>query len=677
MPNRAPTSLRRGGSFSQHGDDSGSVTFASSASVSSNGSRASQRSRGSHSQTVLHHIDDALSLGSSNRRQHSLNTYSSRSVGSARSASVSRESIVTGTVRQFDDDDVRSVHSMPYSEARTAVVQPNFNSWAPPPPKSGGHPMRIQYCDDASSLASSYIDVTSAPRYKTSSVGHLSVVEEPISSRRGRKCCLVVIVLFLVVACAGAFALGVYFSNWFNTNWFNNDEVPVPTQSPFTTDKEGPYSTIANVVMDLGRNATNEELTGESITIWQQITGEAIKREVRKNVEDEDAIAFLEVVITLSNQLPQEVDNDEIQLLRLFFDVRMFLKISDTLPRDSNSFDKVVFDSVRGTFDSVGDRQNYIYDLRQTSEPAFQQTVTVNIIMPVTSVPIPAPTTSSYPVQSFFNKAFEQFLELSASEEFYLVELLTYSDKAEYSDSDAGFATAITGHDADQIYKNWIIQEVLSGISGAQLIYEATLLDPSYDEIVIIKYPSGNAFSQSVLQTGKFAEKIRHRQAGLVPDKSLVLATSLLDKSDVPELLRQPPPDIPPYPPTDKDYSFVFLHLLQFRERANYPPPAPISMLTGEEAMAAFDLSSTPLKSEYGIRAAGWFHIETVAFGLSQIDQLRLEYVPSLETWGKLVAEEEYPDIWMERQAALIAETSTSAITKSKAENLPNLYNEN
>mmetsp|Transcript_20912 Transcript_20912/g.31684 ORF Transcript_20912/g.31684 Transcript_20912/m.31684 type:complete len:676 (+) Transcript_20912:53-2080(+) len=675
MPNRAPTAIRRGGSFSLHGNDSGSVTFASSASVSSNSSRGSQRSRGSHSRTVLHHVDDALSLGSSNRRQSALNVSSSRSVGSTHSASILREPTVTRSVRQYDEDDVRSVHSLPYSEARTAVVQPNFNSWAPPPPQSGCHPMRIQYCDDASSLASSYIDVTSTPRYKSSSVGHLSVVEEPIS-RRGRNCCLLFIVLLLVVACAGAFALGMYFSNWFNTNWFNNDEVQ-PTQSPFNTNKEGPYVTVANVEMDLGRIATNANLTKDSITTWQQITGDAIEREVRENIEDEEAITSLQVLVTLSAQLPLEVDDEEIQLLRLIFDVEMFLQMSDTLLQNSKDFDKIVFDSVRGTFDSVGDGQDFIQHLRQTGKPAFQQTVTVNIMMPVTYVPTPAPTPSSYPVQSFFDKAFEQFLSISASEEFYLVELLTYNDKAEYSDSDDGFATTDTGRDADQIYKNWIIQEVLPSIPGAQLIFEATLLDPSYDEIVIIKYPSGSAFSQSVLQRGEFAEKIRHRQAGLVPKKSLIFASNLLDNSDMPELLRQPPLDIPPYPPTDADYSFIFLHLIQFRERANYPPPAPISTLTGEEAMAAFDSASTPLKSEYGIRAAGWLRVETLAFGSSQIEQIRLEYVPSLQTWGKLVSEEDYTNIWKGRQAALVPETSLSAITKTSTENLPNLYNDN
>lgn len=672
MPSRAPTSLHRRGSFSQHENDSGSVTFDSTASVSSCGSRGSQRSHGSHSQPILYHDDDALSLGSSNRRHHEINASSSRSVGSAHSASILREPTVIRTVHRFDEDDVRSVHSMPYSEARTAVVQPNFNSWAPPPPPSQGHPIRIQYCDDASSLASSYVDVTSAPRYKSSSVGNLSVVEEPDFSRRSRNCCrLVVIFSVLVAACASAFALGMYFSGGF-LNWFNKDSVQPtqqPIQSPSIDNIEVQSLTLVNIEMDLGRLDTSAKLIGNSIIVWQLITGKAIEREVGKRLKDEGSSAY-QVFVTLNNQLLQDGDEEEIQTLRLFFDVQLLLK-SDNLPQN-DYFNKGIVDYLRDAFDSVGDEQNYLYDLRQTGEPAFEQTVMVNVI-----IPAPVSTPSFNPTQSFFDKNFEQFLKLSTSEQFYLVELLTYNNKAEYSDPGAGFGNADTGRDADQIYKDWIIQEVLPSIPGAKLVFEAKILDPSYDEIVIMKYPSGIAFSQSVLQAGKFAEKIRHRQAGLVSEESLILATSLLDNNDVPELLRQPPLDNPPYPPTSADNSFLFLHLLQFRERAKYPPPAPVSTLTGVETMAAFDSSSTALKSEYGIRAAGWLRIEAVAFGFSQIDQIRLEHVPSLATWGSLVGEEDYTEIWKGRQAALVPETSMSVITRSSTENLPNLYNNN
>jgi len=245
-----------------------------------------------------------------------------------------------------------------------------------------------------------------------------------------------------------------------------------------------------------------------------------------------------------------------------------------------------------------------------------------------------------------------------------LVELLKYRSQAEYSDPNAGFA-ATTGRNADQIYKDWIIQEVLPSISGAALIFEATVMDPSYDEILIIKYPSGNAFSRFILQSEEFADKIRHRQAGLASDKSIILATTLIDDNTLPGLLRQPPLDTPPYPPTSSDPSFIFLHLLHFRDS------------TGEQAMNDFDLSSTPLKNKYGVRAAGWLRIETVAFGSSQLDQVRLEYVPSLGTWGALLGEEDYNEIWKKREAGIMQETSISAITKSTTQSLPNLYNDN
>merc|ERR1712113_1069685 len=103
---------------------------------------------------------------------------------------------------------------------------------------------------------------------------------------------------------------------------------------------------------------------------------------------------------------------------------------------------------------------------------------------------------------------------------------------------------------------------------------------------------------------------------------------------------------------------------------------------TDRPLMNEFDRLSAPLKAEYGIRAYGWLSVRAVGYGSSSLDQVRLEYVPSLATWAGLLSEDTtYATIWSYRQDALDKNHSATVITRGSSDDndnnvlLPNLYN--
>lgn len=93
--------------------------------------------------------------------------------------------------------------------------------------------------------------------------------------------------------------------------------------------------------------------------------------------------------------------------------------------------------------------------------------------------------------------------------------------------------------------------------------------------------------------------------------------------------------------------------------------------------MNDLDFSVTPLKNECGTRAAGWLCTETLAFGSSQLDQVPLECLPSLRTWGVLLGEGNHTVICKKREVGIMQEALMSAMrTKITTQNLPNLHND-
>jgi len=237
-------------------------------------------------------------------------------------------------------------------------------------------------------------------------------------------------------------------------------------------------------------------------------------------------------------------------------------------------------------------------------------------------------------------------------EEFYWVELLSYREVADYND---GLVTTIAGESSDNVYKSWLTRDILPNIDGAEVIFRGEVKSEAYDELMVIKYPSGQAFKDFVLGSDDLADKMIYRLGGLDSSNSLLLATQVM-LDGIPDVLLQPP--------NEEDLSpdnFIFIDTFRFRDR---------------EAMAEFDELSAPIKAKNGFRAAGWLEVKSTAlFEFNEpIDEIRFEFVPSFGDWGKLLTDETVPAIWEKRTAALDQDISVSA-RLSADDNYSTLFN--
>jgi len=325
--------------------------------------------------------------------------------------------------------------------------------------------------------------------------------------------------------------------------------------------------------------------------------------------------------------------------------------------------------------------------------PAPITTITTLPPVPATLPPIPPSGSSSNSI-SFFSDDFETYLLNNEDEEFYWIELLNYRNAAVYED---GGGLSLSGREADQIYQDWIRDTILPSMTTKEdnYYYESAFRDPSYEYMIVIRYPSGREFYDKVWKSPIFESMIRHRRAGLLLPStsnkqeeengikySTMMATKL-STNDVPVVLQQPPPSM-----DSNNEPFLFLHLVHFNDQAVYPnDDNNREDRTGREAMKKFDKDSASLKSRYGIRAAGWFDVVVpkaiTASSVVYYDEVRLEYVPSLSIWGSMLGgtqqegdAELVSQVWIHREAALEPSISRSAIlATSEVESLPNWYN--
>merc|ERR1740124_1101272 len=86
-------------------------------------------------------------------------------------------------------------------------------------------------------------------------------------------------------------------------------------------------------------------------------------------------------------------------------------------------------------------------------------------------------------------------LRKSPKDEFYMVNLFKYREMALYED---GRPTALTGREAQAIYENFLLTEILPTV-GAEVVFNATIADPIWDHATIIKYPNGSAYLTKIL----------------------------------------------------------------------------------------------------------------------------------------------------------------------------------
>lgn len=235
---------------------------------------------------------------------------------------------------------------------------------------------------------------------------------------------------------------------------------------------------------------------------------------------------------------------------------------------------------------------------------------------------------------------------------FYMVNLVKFRERALYPD---GRESNLTGREADELYAPF---EFLRAI-GAEIVFatdvESNLISMEgthWDQIGIVRYPSRALFFQMTREP-EFRERAIHKDAGV--EKSLVIVTQLRDPSQQP-----PMPDDVPHPASPDDAAVAVVHLLAFREVADYGADSTEPERSGKEAMSLYEQAATPVALEQGVGPIYWFDIEGVFIGDGRdFDEFRINIFPSHTAFDTVVAN---PDrlLGQRHRVAALADTYTT-----------------
>ena len=217
---------------------------------------------------------------------------------------------------------------------------------------------------------------------------------------------------------------------------------------------------------------------------------------------------------------------------------------------------------------------------------------------------------------------------------FYMVNLIRHRDTAVYAD---GRETELTGEEADAIYGEFMRDTKLPEI-GAEIVYVADVErdligGTSFDRVAVVHYPSRAAFAL-MAQDPEFQEMSVHKQAGVAD--TVVMATNLI------ELPPFPPVVDPPYPGTDDDPAFAFVHVLDYRDTAVYALGDADADDTrpGREAVDRYSTNAGQVAAPLGIRPVAWFDVEATIIGpADRWEEVRINGFPSHATFAALTSD--------------------------------------
>lgn len=287
---------------------------------------------------------------------------------------------------------------------------------------------------------------------------------------------------------------------------------------------------------------------------------------------------------------------------------------------------------------ACGDDGDTAGDPTTTSTPASTTPTTTAPTVepaPTTTTAEPAPTNVGGDASQVNAEEMQRFLAVTPDDDgpFYMVNLIRYRDEAEYPD---GRATDLSGREADEIYSEWMRTERLPAL-GAELVYAATVEDEliagvSFDQVAVVRYPSRAEFA-AMAADPEFREMSVHKQAGVAD--TVVMATSLL-----------PTPRLPlvdaPFPATDDDRPFAFMHVLDFRETAEYQAGDADADDTrsGRDAVSLYSTNAGTVAMPLGIRSLAWFEVDAVLIGpVDTWDEVRINWFPSHATFDALTSD--------------------------------------
>ncbi|MEM1187881.1 MAG: haloalkane dehalogenase [Pseudomonadota bacterium] len=229
---------------------------------------------------------------------------------------------------------------------------------------------------------------------------------------------------------------------------------------------------------------------------------------------------------------------------------------------------------------------------------------------------------------------------------FYMFNLIHFRELAVYAD---GRDSDLTGQEANALYSP---TEFLSAI-GARPVLVAPVDDqidgdePQWDEVAIVEYPCPVAFFAMLTDPG-FQERLVHKDAGV--ETTWVIVT-LLEPSLLPAEL---PATESPFPPSQDDPAFELIHVMDFRDNAQYETAANEPARTGEEAWDLYAEASETAGREIGSWPTARLKVQGVFSGDQRSwDEIDIDYMPSLSGFEAFLDDESRREALFHRDAAL------------------------
>ena len=240
----------------------------------------------------------------------------------------------------------------------------------------------------------------------------------------------------------------------------------------------------------------------------------------------------------------------------------------------------------------------------------------------------------------------QQMLESPTEGPFYMVNLIRYRERAEYTD---GRETDLTGREANALYAP---AEFLAEI-GARVVFSADVdmqIDGDetvWQEVSIVEYPCITAFL-SMVADPEFQERAIHKDAGV--EKTIVMVTDL-EPSQFPVGLFS---NESAYPATEEDPAFELIHVKDYHAIAQYEEGTDEPERTGEEAWQMYESNGAQAGGSIGSYPTAVFRVRGVLLGDDRSwDEVQIVHMPSMAGFQALLDNETRQEGRYHRFAAL------------------------
>jgi hypothetical protein len=238
---------------------------------------------------------------------------------------------------------------------------------------------------------------------------------------------------------------------------------------------------------------------------------------------------------------------------------------------------------------------------------------------------------------------------------FYLVSWIRYRERPADADGRLpGGAAREEGESRDSR-----ILRILRD-AGAEPIYvgdvERTIIardGAAWHRVSVVLHPSRARFL-ALLERPDYRDAERHEAAAI--ERAIVLVAERTGPP-VPDELRRVDLASVPFPPTAADPPMTVVHLLDFREHAEYADGRPTD-LTGREAMALYEQRRAPQAFPLGIRPGLTLAVEGELVGDGRPwEEIRINNFPSRATFAQVTSEESLDQAGIEHRQAGLADT--------------------